>query len=209
MKAPGALLSIVSIAALLAATADARPVMVEGLVFSDESGGFTIVGATGDGSIADPFVIVEEITGPTAAVLVIRGLSPAFGNRVGTVHAAGFALRKVVTNRTPFTWTFTEFELQQELGVASDTYDGLSFGQGVKSGRPFRCDRFARVSQIDEPLDVILFSEGVLKPGESATFDVIVTDTTPTPVFYLVQRPNRPLARAPRRATRWAGGPPW
>ncbi|MFQ5958361.1 MAG: hypothetical protein ACE5LF_03235, partial [Alphaproteobacteria bacterium] len=188
---------------------NAQPVTLNGVTFSDELGGFTIVGASGTGTLEDPFVVVEEITGPGAAVLVIRGFSPEFGNRVGTYHPAGFALKKIVTNRTPFAWSFVDFELQQNLGLSSDTLDGLSFGQGANSGRPFRSDRFVRVAEINEPVDYISFHEGVLKPGETATFDVIVTDTTPVALFYLVQRPNRPVARAAGGGAPRAGVPPW
>ena len=175
--------------------AEARPFSVDGLLFSDERGGLTILGVSGSGTIDDPFVVIEEITGPTAAVLVVRGFSGAFGNRIGTYHAVGFALRKIVTNRTRFSWPYVDFELQETLGVSSDTYDGLSFGQGASSGRPFSSDRYRMVDEIDEPVDYISFQDGMLKPGETAIFNVVITDTTPIPVFFLIQRPNRPYAR--------------
>ncbi len=209
MRAPRRYLLIAVAIAAMAAAANAQPVTLGGLTFSDELGGFTIVGGSGSGTLADPFVVAEEITGPGAAVLVIRGFSPAFGNLVRTYHPAGFALRKIITNRTPFTWSFLDFELQQRLGVGSDTLDGLSFGQGASSGRPFSSDRFLRVAEIAEPVDYVSFHDGILKPGETATFDVIVTDTTPVALFYLVQRPNRPLARAAGGAAPPGGEPPW
>ena len=188
-------LSLALAAIVLCQAAEARPFSVEGLLFSDESGGLTILGVSGSGTIDDPFVVIEEITGPTAAVLVVRGFSGRFGNRIGTYHAVGFALRKVVTNRTRFSWPYVDFELQEKLGVSSDTYDGLSFGQGASSGRPFYSDRFHTVDEIDEPIDYISFQDGMLGPGETAIFNVVVTDTTPVPVFFLIQRPNRPYAR--------------
>ena len=195
MRVPGPALSLALAALLAAGAAEARPVTLDGITFSDELGGFVIIEGTGSGTIADPFVIVEEITGLDAAVLVIRGVSAAFGNRAGTVHPTGFALRKVVINRTPLIWTFVDFELQQRLGVSSDYHDGLSFGQGAMTGRPFRSDHFDLTSVLDEPLDFVTFGDGVVRPGESATFNVVITDTTPVPTFYLVQRPNRPIAR--------------
>ena len=201
------LISTVFIAAALTGAADARPVTLEGVTFSDERGGFTILEASGTGSFADPFVVVEVITGPTAAVLVVRGVSPAFGNRVGTAHHTGFALRKVVTNHTPFLWMIVEFELQQVLGAYSDTLDGLSFAQGAIAGRPFGSDRFARISEVKEPFDMVTFQDGVLRPGETAVFNVTITDTTPVPTFYLIQRPNRPVAHA--GASRRSRKPPW
>src|SRR5262249_30519083 len=58
--------------------AAAASLSASGLTFSDELGGFNIVSASGSGTLADPFVVVEEITGPQEPVLVIRGLSPVF-----------------------------------------------------------------------------------------------------------------------------------
>ena len=172
----------------------ARPMTTNGITFSDAGGGFTIVAVSGSGSIGDPFIVVEEITGPSAAVLIIEGLSSSFGNRVGTLHDTGLALRKVIHNRTPFVWNFVDFELQQIFGVSSDYLDGLSFGQGSSAGRPFTSTRFAGVNELDEPLDSITFHGGALRPGESAVFDFVITDTTPIRRFYLVQRPSRPIA---------------
>ncbi|MFQ5785161.1 MAG: hypothetical protein ACE5H8_10105 [Alphaproteobacteria bacterium] len=201
-------IAIAFVAVLASSAATARSVTVEGITFSDERGGFRVITASGHGTFDDPFVVVEEITGPASAVLVIRGFTPEFGNRVGTYHPAGFALRKIVTNRTRFVWNFVDFELQQILGEPSDTFDGLSFGQGATSGRPFTSDHFARASEVTEPLDYISFDDGVLRPGETATFDVIVTDTTPVFVFYLIQRPNRPVARAGKAAAPGMSGSP-
>ena len=55
------------------ATATAAPVTIEGITFSDEEGGFTILGASGSGSYDDPFVVIEELTDPEGAVLLMRG----------------------------------------------------------------------------------------------------------------------------------------
>ena len=183
---------------MVASPAVARPMTTGGITFSDEGGGFTIVAVSGSGSSDDPFIVVEEITGPTAAVLIIDGLSSAFGNRVGTLHPTGLALRKVIHNRTPFVWTFVDFELQQILGVSSDYLDGLSFGQGSTSGRPFTSTRFGEANELNEPIDSVTFHGGDLRPGESAVFNFVITDTTPIARFYLVQRPSRPIAQARR-----------
>ncbi len=176
----------------------AQPMTTGGITFSDAGGGFTIVAASGSGSKDDPFIVVEEITGPTAAVLIIEGLTSAFGNRVGTLHPTGLALRKVLHNRTPFVWNFVDFELQQIYGASSDYLDGLSFGQGSTSGRPFTSTRFGEANELNEPIDSVTFHGGDLRPGESAVFDFIITDTTPIERFYLVQRPSRPIARLER-----------
>ena len=193
-------------AALVAGPAVAAPMTTGGITFSDAGGGFTIVAVSGSGSSDDPFIVVEEITGPSAAVLIIEGLTSAFGNKVGTLHPTGFALRKIIHNRTPFVWTFVDFELQQIFGTSSDYLDGLSFGQGSTAGRPFTSTRFGETSELTEPLDSITYLGGSLRPGESAVFDIVITDTTPIDRFYLVQRPSRPIARLKdndQRITPW------
>lgn len=189
------ILTLIAAAGVIAGSAIAEPMTTGGLTFSDAYGGFRIAAVSGTGTLADPFIVVEEITGPTSAVLIIEGLSPEFGNRVGTLHHTGFALRKIVHNSTPFIWSFMEFELQQEFGVSSDYLDGLSFGQGSTTGKPFSSDQFNEFLERDEPIDSIFFDGGYLRPGESAVFNIIITDTTPIPRFYLVQQPNRPTVQ--------------
>ena len=180
------------VAGLLAGPASAQPMTIDRVTFSDAYGGFRIDSVSGSGTLADPFVVVEEISGPTSAVLIIEGIDEAFGNRVGTLHHTGFALRKIVHNNTAFIWTFIEFELQQVLGMSSDYLDGLSFGQGSTAGKPFTSNQFDDFMERDEPIDSIVFDGGYLRPGQSAVFDIIITDTTPIPMFFLVQQPNRP-----------------
>lgn len=179
---------------LAAASAAAQPVTVRGITFSDERGGFTILAAWGSGSLDDPIVLVEEITQATGTTLVIRGLVSRVGNPLPTFHAVGLALRKVVTNRTGQMWTFFDHELQSIPGRVSDTYDGLSFGQGSEAGRPFRSDRYLRSAVVDEPGDVVTFYDGVVHPGETVVFEFVITGTTGQPEFYLAQRPNLPIA---------------
>ena len=208
MAAPRLSLAFIA-AGLFTAGLAAQPMTVNGVTFSDEYGGFTIAAVSGSGSTDDPFVVVEEITGPTSVVLIIKGIGPEFGNKVGTLHPMGFALRKIIRNDTPYIWSFMEFELQQILGVSSDYLDGLSFGQGSVSGRPFTSSRFSQSEDRAEPIDMVIFSGGAIRPGQSAVFDVIITDTTPIPVFYLVQQPNRPIARLFTDDAAHPGTPPW
>src|SRR5215469_5658754 len=90
--------------ALLTMVWPARPavaasVTVEGITFSEGCGDFTIVKVTGTGTLLDPFVIVEEVTGGTP-ILVIRGFDEPFGDRIGSSHAMGMAITKIVINRT-------------------------------------------------------------------------------------------------------------
>ena len=177
------------IAAALAATplvADAEPLTSEGITFSDELGGFVIRSLTGTGRLDDPFVLVEEVTGDGEAILVVSGLAGDFGNRVETQHATGFALHKVVINSTSQNWVNYEIELREDRTASSPYEDGLSFGQAADRP-PVGSDRFDTVANVDEPYDGLSFQGGLVAPGDSVTFTMIVTDETPRSAFLIVQ----------------------
>lgn len=183
--------------ALQGAPSAAAPLSAAGITFSDELGGFTLVSVSGSGTIDDPFVVVEEITGPQEAVLVISGFSAAFGNRVGTHHLTGFALKKVVTNQTADVWNLFEMELRETLAHQSPYGDGLSFGQASTVGRPFTSSTFAINHEVDEPYDSVAFRDGSVRPGEAVSFNLIVTDTSPVSPFLLLQQPTHIVAERP------------
>lgn len=184
---------------LLAAVAPARaePVTLNGITFSDELGGFTIVAGSGSGTPDDPFVIVERVTANRPAVLTIRGLTPSFGNPVGTNHYVGFALTKVVINATGRAWRSFGLELETRLGEHSSYLDGLSFGQEREAARSIGADRYRDTVVIDEPSDGVRFTRGEVRPGEQVVIRLIVTDNTPRPEFYLAQLRPEPMAGAP------------
>ncbi len=175
--------------------AGAEPLGREGLIFSDELGGFRILSVGGTGSAADPFVVVEEVTGAEQPILVIHGLSAAFGNRVGTQHLVGFAITKVAINHTDDRWLQYELELRETLDAHSSYGDGLSFGQASTVGRPFTSSSFQVNQEIEEPYDSVTFSGGAVAPGESVTFSVVITDTSPLATFYVLQQQLRQVAR--------------
>jgi hypothetical protein len=191
-----------SVLALLAAVllaswpggAWAEPRMIGGLQFSDEAGGFVITDGWGTGTLDDPIVVVEEVLESIPITLIVRGFSPTWGNRVPTNHPAGFVIRKVVVNRTSYIWNSYDHELQIVRGTPSDIYDGLSFGQGSEIGRPFLSDHFGTGTMQDEPRDYVTFRDGEVRPGETATFQYVITATSAHETFYIVQDPNRPLA---------------
>jgi len=172
-------------------------VTLAGLTFSDELGGLVIVSGRGSGSLDDPFVLVEEITARGPAILVIRGLTSDFGNRIGSQHITGFALTKIVRNGSGRAWRYFELELRETLDRRSPYEDGLSFGQGSNAGRPFRANAFSEVREIQEPLDAISFSGGRVDPGAAVTLSVVITESTPKPVFYLAQKHEPVLSRRP------------
>ena len=177
------------IAAALAATPSAAasdPMTREGITFSDELGGFVIRSLTGTGRLEDPFVLVEEVTGDGEALLLVSGLTGEFGNRVETQHATGFALHKVVINSTSQTWVNYEIELREDRTASSPYEDGLSFGQAAERP-PVSSDRFETVANVDEPYDGLSFQSGLVAPGNSVTFTMIVTDETPRSAFLIVQ----------------------
>jgi hypothetical protein len=185
-------------AAAHSGSAAAASLSSSGITFSDELGGFKIVSAAGSGTLADPFVVVEEITGPQEPVLVIRGLSAAFGNRIGSHHLTGFALTKIVVNKTDDDWNLFEMELRETLDHQSPYGDGLSFGQGSAVGHPFTSDKFPTVNETDEPSDSVAFRDATVHPGESVSFNLVITDTSPVSPFLLLQQPTRIVAVGPQ-----------
>lgn len=182
---------------LAAVPAAAESVTVGGLTFSDELGGFRILEVSGAGRLDDPFIVVEEVTGDAPAILMIYGMSIDYGNLIGSHHLAGFALTKVVINRTATAWSRYEVELREMQDYHSPYGDGLSFGQGGEAGRPFLATGFAGNREIDEPYDSVVFDSGLIRPGEAATFSLVVTDTTPASPIYVVQAPMQEVADQP------------
>jgi hypothetical protein len=180
----------------LAPQADGAAFSVNGITFSDELGGFALEKVTGEGSMDDPFVLVERITDPNGGMLLFR-VDPGFGNRIGSQHLIGFAVIKVVENGTNFPWTSFELELQSVRGVPSDYLDGLSFGQGSDAGRPFSAEGFDRVRVIDEPYDRVEFDHGRIAIGARATLRFVISESMPLHEAYLLQRPTHPVANRP------------
>lgn len=175
-----------------AATAD--PITVQGVTFSDELGNFRLVSVTGTGTLSDPFVLREEITGPYDPVLVILGFSRDFGNRVGSQHTAAFAMKKIVVNRTKKTWQGFQVELR-EIETRPSTYeDGLSFGQGSQIADDYVTSSLPNAQRMDEPEDSLGFGGADIPPGGEASFNFVISDMSPIYRFYLIQRPQQPLS---------------
>ena len=178
-----------------AGPAGAEPVTLSGITFSDELGGIVIRAGAGRGTTDDPFVLHEEINDDGPAVLVVRGLDARPGEeRLQSQPRAGFALVKVVTNRTRRDWHVFELELRETLERTSPYEDGLSFAQATPASRPFTADRFRSLRRVDEPIDAVEFADGLVRPGETVTVSAIITDYTPAPEFYLLQRRDGPVA---------------
>jgi hypothetical protein len=187
---------------LAGAPALAEPVTLGGVTFSDEFGGFRILSGSGSGTPDDPFVIVEEVTEPGEAVLVIRGAPEPTPrnprrNRILSGHDMGFALRKVVINRTPLIWPGYDLELQAVPGRSSPQDDGLSFGQGSQEQRRIRSDVYETTVVTSEPIDMVVLNHGDVVPGGRVAIDLIITDMVSRPAIYLVQRQQRLLSYLP------------
>ena len=179
----------------LIGAATAEPFVLDGITFSDIEGGFEIVDAWGTGTLDDPFTIVERVTGSGDAVLLVEGMTREFGNRADSNHFSGFALVKIVLNATSQSWRQYRIELQETPGDGSTYYDGLSFGQEQqRDTRSIISDRFDRTRVVDEPADGLLFSGGVVSPGDTVTFTLLITDNSPAERFYVVQRREVPLS---------------
>ena len=170
-------------------------ISLPGITFSEASGNVRLLAASGTGTLDDPIVLVEEVFGEGEVVLAIDVVSADFGSRVKTMHAVGFALQKVVINRTALIWDYYALELEFKPGRGSDYYDGLSFAQMATVNRPFRSDSFAQVEDLTEPRDVIRFSQGRVYPGERVRFALSITHTGLKPKFFLVQHVRPPYAQ--------------
>jgi hypothetical protein len=175
------------------APAHAASFSLNGVTFSDRLGGFVLERVSGQGSMDDPFVIVERMTNTAGGILEFQ-VDPSYGNKINSQHSIGFALIKVIENGTGFTWNAFEIELQSKLGTPSDYADGLSFGQGSTAGRPFTAKGFSQVTVIDEPYDRVDFEEGKIRAGGEVTLRFVITESLPLTVAYLAQRPINPLA---------------
>mgnify|MGYP000244704980 CR=1 FL=1 len=131
---------------------------------------------------------------PGPAVVTVRGMRAAFGNRATGGHGVGFVLVKIVRNLTSRPWHSFEMEVREIMGRPSTFEDGLSFGQAMGDRRVFGSDRFVELRQTDEPLDSVVFSGATILPGEQVAVRVVVTDFSPNWQFYILQRRDAPLA---------------
>jgi hypothetical protein len=188
--------------AALCFAAEAASFSVNGVTFSDRLGGFTLQKVTGEGSMDDPFVLVERMTDSNGGTLSFR-VEPEFGNRIGSAHSIAFAVIKVIRNATELPWSSFELELQSKLGTPSDYGDGLSFGQGSSAGKPFSSDGFDRVTLMDGPYDRIQFDHGRIPIGGQVTLRFVLSESAPLGEAYLLQLPGKPIANgSPEAADR-------
>ena len=159
-----------------------------GLIFSDELGGFRLVSARGEGTSADPIILVEELTSLRPAVLTIRPAmtSPSRSIRLGVLRRS---LIKVVINRSARRWSGFDLELRDPKGEASLFSDGLSFDQPSLKREPLSSDRFSDNQIQDEPYDRLRFDHGSVAAEEIVRLSFSIVDVNALPIFYLAQEP--------------------
>lgn len=159
-----------------------------------ESGGITVnsYNTTTTGSQADPWLINETMTSAGTLRFAVETGSPlGTGNPTGSGHTHGRWISKTVTNGTNETWTSFELELESRLGTPSTEGDGLSFAQGFANFSTFSSDKFSVYTRQEITRDYLNFSGGTVNPGESVTFNFIITDNSANNPFWLDQIPNK------------------
>ncbi|WP_309084075.1 hypothetical protein [Chelativorans sp.] len=165
-----------------------------GYSFSDELGGFRILGVAGTGTKGDPIVLTQELHSASAVILVIRADGP-LPPAAETVRAGmALHLRLETLNASGLAWVEFSHELQAHLGEPSTYGDGLSFDQVYGEAGTVSADTFASYDRNFEPYDRLLFTDGKVDPKETATFAMLITDLTPSYKFYLVQDPRIPFS---------------
>jgi hypothetical protein len=196
--------------ALWSGSARAETFTAAGLSFSDELGGFRLISASGAGTIADPIVLVEEITQVGPAVLVVRGaqLIRHQSQQTATSSFIHLAVIKIVINGTGRVWAGFDLELQEVPKQPSPYEDGLSFDQlGSFAGERFQSDGFTNARRVSEPYDRVRFHGGAVDPGQAVRFNFYITDPTPKPEFFLLQEPKLLIASVPGSAGQMAATP--
>ncbi len=197
-------------AVLWAGSSQADTYTAAGLSFSDELGGFRLISASGAGTIADPIVVVEEITQVGPAVLVVRGaqLIQHQDQPAMTMSFIHLAVIKIVINGTGRVWTGFDLELQEVPKQPSPYEDGLSFDQlGSFSGERFESDSFTNARRVSETYDRVRYHGGAVDPGQVVRFNFYITDPTPKPKFFLLQEPQLLIAGIPGSAGQMAATP--
>jgi hypothetical protein len=192
---PGWRLACLAVIGLASGRLHAETWTTGGLSFSDELGGARLLAASGSGTAGDPIVLVEEITGPGPAILVVRNGRPGHLNVSPAIGFLTLSIVNVIVNRGPWRWAGFDLELRTTPDQPSVYTDGLSFDQPQTFQRMAKADRFGQTRQEDEPFDRIRFDGGGVDPQDDLRLAFDILDANGRAVFYLVQRPIVLLAR--------------
>lgn len=176
--------------------ANADPIQIGSISFSDELGGFELIAVTGSGSEDDPFILFQRMRHNGPAILVVRlEDATADGGMTGQINSFfRSALTAIIINDGNLPWIGFDFELQQERDQPSVYGDGLSFDQPQTfKSRAMQSNRFSELTNAAEPFDRLRFRGGGVDPGADAEFSINLLDVSPISRFYIVQQPRVPL----------------
>ena len=163
--------------------------------FSDELGGFQILGISGSGSRDDPITIHQELSTSRSAILVIRPLNfPKVQYTLGLVSNGALYLRLVIHNKSNLPWIGYGLELQEILDQPSIYGDGLSFDQLSREDDHITSDRFLSHELQFEPGDRLVYTDGWVDHLTSVSMNFKITDFTPVERFFLFQDPQIPAS---------------
>ncbi|MEO0328436.1 MAG: hypothetical protein AAF217_07530 [Pseudomonadota bacterium] len=164
--------------------------------FSDELGGFRILGVSGTGSQGDPVFIKQVFDTARSGTLVIRSsqMQDAVKHSFSSTSNGTLYLRIETINNTNLPWVGFGFELQEELNKSSIYGDGLSFDQLSRRSEDVFSNRFRNYEDEFEPGDRLVFTEGVVNNQTTVETNFVITDFTPVPIFYLYQDPLIPAS---------------
>ena len=163
--------------------------------FSDELGGFEILTTSGSGVFEDPIVLYQEMLTSEGSTMIVRHLNPALLSKAkNKVEDNSIYLRFVIVNNSNVPWVGYGLELQEIKDKPSTYGDGLSFDQISRETSFIRSDVFLEFEQQYEPGDRVVYKKGVVNHLNRVVLDFVVTDFTPTSLFYIHQDPLIPAS---------------
>lgn len=161
-------------------------------LFSDEQGGFDIVGVRGQGTYADPAVITQRVHSVGPSLLTVHTSAAVSKFLDNGAFWLTLYLRLETLNQSEAGWIGYRLELQEIPGEASIYGDGLSFNQLTRDESAILSDRFSRYSVEHEPGDRLVFTDGIVDNQEQTVFSLFLLDLSPTETFYIEQQPQLP-----------------
>lgn len=161
-------------------------------LFSDEQGGFSIVGVRGKGTFSDPAIITQRVHSVGPSLLTVHTTAGVSGLLRHESFWLTLYLQLETHNQSEAGWVGYRLELQEIPGEASIYGDGLSFNQITRDESSILSDRFHRYSIEHEPGDRLVFTEGTLDNHEQAVFSLFLLDLSPKETFYIEQQPQLP-----------------
>ncbi len=163
--------------------------------FSDELGGFEILGVSGLGTRDNPIVIRQRFGTASAVTLIIRSARENSDSDIyGSITNGTIYLELETANDTNVPWVGFGLELQEIFNKPSIYGDGLSFDQLGRRDTDIYSDRFLNFEDQYEPGDRLVYTNGVVNHRTKVTMNFLITDFTPVSKFYLHQDPMIPAS---------------